>query len=481
MTFTRRVVSGSAQLTIGNGLVRLISIVTMPILTDWLSPESYGVAALAGTIVSIGSVIALAGIDTVYLRVYHSTQPPSGSSAEHFCWRFSVLNSLVAAMLSGIAWHFLSGHSVDPAHYLAILVAAGTLFSVLCTMSQLRALLDGRHRTLAIVTVVTGALAAMASIGIAVWERGVLALLLPMLLGYLLPLLLLGAPRVADLSRPSRLSWGEGWELVKIGLAGVITAPMYWLLTSSDRWFLERFHGVNAVGVYSVGYSVSMVGMMIIGPVMAVWQPESAREYEADQVRARVTVGKLMSRLIALMGIIWLAVTAAGGDVVRWFANERFHAAAEYVPYIAGAVFFYGVLRLATTGLFMAKELKWAAFWWLIGGIVCMLLNFTLVPTLGGKGAAITQSISFGLITVGVFASAQSRFRVDLNWPRLAPVMLALFVAGIYLSPAWHRSAPVSLLMKLPVGIALAVGVAWVMAPDWCARGIYLLRRRALP
>ena len=79
MTFTRRVVSGTSLLTFSNGVVRLLSIVTMPILTGLLSPQAYGVAALAGTTISLDPVLALAGIDTSYLRAYHSAQPPSGA------------------------------------------------------------------------------------------------------------------------------------------------------------------------------------------------------------------------------------------------------------------------------------------------------------------------------------------------------------------------------------------------------------------
>jgi hypothetical protein len=34
--------------------------------------------------------------------------------------------------------------------------------------------------------------------------------------------------------------------------------------------------------------------------------------------------------------------------------------------------------------------------------------------------------------------------------------------------------------MKLPAGIAVAVGVAWAMAPDWCVKGVQLLQKKAL-
>jgi len=478
MTFTRRVVSGTSQLTFSNGVVRLLAIVTMPILTGLLSPHAYGVAALAGTIISLASVLALAGMDTSYLRAYHSAQPPNSADAEHFCWRFTISSALPTGALAALAWYFLAGDSVDQDRGLAILVAMGVVFSVVSTMAQVRALLAGRHRAMAVSIVISGVIGAAASIGIALWRQDALALLIPLVLGYLIPVLLLGTPPIFGLTKRSDLTWDEGAAIVKIGLAGIVTAPMYWLLSSSDRWFLQHYDGAESVGIYSIGYSVAIIGMMVNTAVMTVWQPEAAREYEEDRARAPGTLGKLMSRLVVAMAIIWLAATAAGGDIVRWLANERFHAAAGYVPYIAGGVFFYGLLRLANTGLLLAKQLQWSAFWWLLGGLVCLVLNLLLVPRYGGMGAAVTQSISFAFIAVGIFATAQTKFRILLDWGRLAAVMLVVLAAGAFLERPWHAAPFFSLLMKLPIGIAVAVIVTWMTAPDWCAKAVDHLRRR---
>ena len=78
--------------------MRLLGIATMPILTTWLTPQAYGVAALAGTIISLVSVIGLAGIEMSYARAYYSAQPPSGATVEHYCWRFAILGALLAAV-----------------------------------------------------------------------------------------------------------------------------------------------------------------------------------------------------------------------------------------------------------------------------------------------------------------------------------------------------------------------------------------------
>ena len=478
-SMTRTLISGTSQLMLSSGVVRLLSIVTMPILTSLLSPQAYGGAALAGTVISLVSVFALAGIEMSYARAYHSAQPPNGADVEHYCWRFAILGALLASVVGAVTWWFFNRDSIDQDRRLAILVALGIAFSVAHTMALTRARLAVRYRAIALTLIATGIIGAAASIGIAaIWRQDALALLIPMLLGYLIPVLLLGTPSIAGLAKPSGLTRKEGAALIKIGLAGVVTAPMYWLLSSSDRWFLQYYHGAEAVGVYSIGYSVGIVGMMINGAIISVWLPEAAREYEQDPERARATLGGLMHRLMVLMALIWLVVAAAGGDIVRWLANERFHAAADYVPYIAGGVFFYGVLRLADTGLLIAKQLKWAALWWLAGGVVCTVLNVALVPRYGGLGAAITQSIGFAFMSIGIFSTAQTKFPVCLGWSRLAINIAMILAASLVMIHPWHATAPISLLMKLPFGIVVAAISIWIAAPDWFARGIEYLRQR---
>ncbi|MEO8216237.1 MAG: lipopolysaccharide biosynthesis protein, partial [Acidobacteriota bacterium] len=444
-----------------------------------LTPSAYGAASLVGTATSLVSVFALAGIDMSYARAYYSSGPPSGEAVEHFCWRIAIFTAAPAAVLAGLAWWFVNKGSVELDQHLAILLALGVFLTVINMMSQTRARLEGKYRAMARAVVVTGLVGAAAGVGIAaLWRRDAVALIIPVLLANLIPILMLGIPPVSELATPSRLGRKEGMTLMKIGLAGVVTAPMYWLLSSSDRWFLQLFHGADSVGVYSLGYNFAFLGVMVNTAVMTVWLPEAAREYEEDPEMARVILGRLMSRLVAGMALVWLAVASAGGDVVRWLANSRFHAAADVVPFIAGGVFFYGVSQLALYGLLLVKQLKWAAVWWFAGGLVCVALNLALVPRLGGIGAAITQSISFAFVAFAILTTSQIKYRLELTWLRLAAVMAIVLGAALVMVPPWSSIPPLSIVIKFPVGVAVSALVAWVIAPDWWRRGVELVRLR---
>jgi O-antigen/teichoic acid export membrane protein len=473
MTFARRVLSGTSYLTLSNGFVRMFSIITMPILTRLLSPKAYGVTSLVGTVISLAAVFALAGLDVSYARAYHSAKPPNGAVVEHYCWRHALAAGLLSAVIVATGWWYVYSNSTEVASGLAVLVALGIVSSVANAMALTRARLAGRYVVMARTTIITGITTLLVGIGIAVWWRqDALALLIPMVLSYLVPVLLLGTPSIAGLVRPSTLQRKDGLSLVGIGLGAIVTAPMYWLLSSSDRWFLQHYDGTASVGIYSLGCTVALTGMMVNSAIMSVWIPEASREFENDSSKARDILGSLMTRLIALMAILWLVVASSGADILRWLANKRFHAAGDIVPYIAGGVFFYGIVHLSMTGLLLVKKFNWAVLWWLVGGLFSGLLNLALVPRYGGVGAAITQCSSFAFISIGMLVTSQTLFRMHLDWSRLSAVLGIVVCAGAAMVPQWHASAPASLVMKLPVGIVVAGLVAWLIARDWFVRAV---------
>jgi hypothetical protein len=84
------------------------------------------------------------------------------------------------------------------------------------------------------------------------------------------------------------------------------------------------------------------------------------------------------------------------------------------------------------------------------------------------------------LISLAILATSQAKFHLDLDWGRLATAMLIILSVGVFLVPPWHGTALFSLLMKLPIGIAVVFIVALLMAPDWCIKGVEYLRRWAV-
>jgi O-antigen/teichoic acid export membrane protein len=413
-----------------------------------------------------------------YVRAYQSVDPPSGESAELYLWRVAIGVSLLTGIFGTVAWYFWLANWLALNRSFAFVLGLGVVLTISSVMAQVRARLNNRYARLSIATVLAGVISLGLSVAAAMWwRRDAIPLLLAVIVTFTVILVVLGTPKIHLLIRRSELHSAQKVGLIKIGIAGIVTAPMYWIMSSSDRWFLGYYQGADAAGVYTIGFNVAAVGLMVNAAILSVWLPEASREYERDKEVARTELGRLMSRLVVGLALTWLAVTAAGGDLVRWLSDERFHAASAYVPYIAAGVFFYGVMHLSNVGLLLSKQMKWAAAWWLFGGVFCVSVNLILVPLFGGLGAAVTQAISFALMATGILATSQRIYRMELDWRRLGVTAFLVVPIGAGMSPSWHAIPVLSLLMKLPVGILATVLVAWLAAADWFRRGLDAIRR----
>lgn len=435
-TLAERIGAASLQLTLSNALVRLLSLVSMPILTHLLAPKAYGTAAMAGTIMSLISVIGLAGMDMSYIRAYHDTSLLPARSVEVYAWRYVLSAGLLSCIGIGVAWPVIAPAFSLPDE-LGGVVGIGILLCLAATMAQARARLNNRYQTMSISIVAAGIAGTAVSLGAAQWwRRDEWPLVLSMLVGYLVPLVILGAPSVLRLISPSGLNQSDRRHVFGIGLAGTVTAPIYWIMSSSDRWFLGFFENAASVGVYSMGYSVAIMGMMANNAVLSVWTPETAKAFESDPKQAQVILGMTAERLIIGFACVWLAITAAGGDAIRLLAAPPFHEAARIVPAIAAAVMFHGIIHIANAIFLLRKRLKLTLWFWFIGALFSMALNTTLIPLLGMLGAAISQAVSFFFVAIGMLIGAQRLYPLRVNWCRLGYVLTGILVAASAMFPS---------------------------------------------
>jgi len=444
-------------------MVKALSLVTMPVLTRYLSPETYGQAALVTTVVSLVSVLAIAGIDMGYMRHIFSNQTENTTTVEIFSWRWTISTSGIASIFIGLLW-WQWADRLSLATSLAGFVSAGIFMSALQTMAQTRARLENRYAQMSWVQLATGCICAATSICIAVfWRQDAWALLVTMLMGYAIPVFLLGTPSWRQLARPSGLNQSQRNLLLSTGLAGVVTAPAYWVLSSSDRWFLVALHSSSEVGIYSIGFTVGTIGAAVSTAITGAWLPELARTESANNFGRQKA--EMVQMLTALLMIVAVAVVASGGDVIRALADARFHSAAAVVPWLAVAVFFYGCLHIGNALLVMTGKLHWAGWAWTITVLTSLLMNAWLVPGFGVLGAAITQAVSFLLAMILIWTAVLIFEPIRLHWIKLISGITFSFILALLMQSTWSDAPWYSLALKLPVGLLYAALCLYVVAP----------------
>ena len=470
MSLAKKVFGATFMIVVASGVARMFSIFSAPILTRLLGPVPYGLMALVVTFTSLASTVGLLGIDMSYARSFFTKNNSNHLGVERFCWRYAILSSIAISFAAVLGWQAL--YETHATYFpVALIVGIGTILYILSSMSQTRARLNIKYKRIAQAIVISAAISTLMTIGLAFWwRRDEWPLLIGSTVGILVTILWLGIPGKHLLLKESGLDIRERWNIFQLGLVGSITAPMYWVLSSSDRWFINFFWGKELVGIYSFACNIAMIGHMVNTAIILTWFPESVRTYEENQETAPTILGQVWGELFFLLAMVWLAVTAIGGDLIRLLSDPRFHSGVVIVPWIAGGVFFYGLSHLANTGLLISKNMKPAAFWWAMGAGVNIICNYFLIQIWGALGASIINCFSFALIFFGVMWKSSKLVRLQISWQKVLISAALIFLLGLIAHSPWHDHPLVSLSFKVPVCLGCSLVMTRFIAPEWLER-----------
>ncbi|MCB2263621.1 MAG: lipopolysaccharide biosynthesis protein [Candidatus Thiosymbion ectosymbiont of Robbea hypermnestra] len=478
MTLAKQVISGTSVITLARVGSKLLYFVVVLVLTPLLGPEPYGVTALAATVISLGSTLALLGIDLSYTRFFLQEDITTRLSVERLCWRFSVAGSVSYAVLIGGGWYWL-GHRWLPSYYqiVAIYSLFAIVLSVAETMATTRIRLAGHYHKVAVATISAAVASALITLGVAIfWRSDIWALFSGTLGASFITLVLLGIPDRTVFLKRSDLSSEKKRAIVSMGLAASIIYLLHWVVSSSDRWFLAEYSDTAVIGVYFMASNVALLGSIVNSSLTLTWFPEVSRIYSTRSSSTLVSLGRLWGRLVTGLSVVWVAVSAAGGDVLRLLAAPEFHPGAAYIPWLAGGMFFYGLGGLASTAFFLKNKMRYVAYFWLIGGALSLSINLLLVPHLGAHGAAIAQCASYGVVAVGILAASRRVLPMPVDWLRLTLSLVVALSAGIIMSFSWLENPLLSLLGKFPVGVLISTLLLLIIAPDWFERAFKKVR-----
>jgi O-antigen/teichoic acid export membrane protein len=468
-SLTRRVFSGSAQISLASALARGFSLLTIPLLTRWLGPTAYGVLSLAATIVGLASTLALLGLDLAYARFFLEADPQEQKQVEAFCWGTALLSSAVMTLVVSLGWSVLSTQwGFASRQSITLFLIPAIVLTNLATMATTRARLAGAYRKLSVAILLSAAIAAVFSLGLAAaGVRGAAPLLASALIGLLATLVLLGVPAVARFRGDDfSMSWPRRRELLRLGVSSAITAPLYWLMASSDRWFLAAYSSEAQLGIYSVAATLAATGLILNTAVTLTLFPEASRLYVQQSPGERVQLARLCERLALALLLVWAAIATLGPPVLRLLTAPSFHGGMAYIPWLAAGVLFYGLAGLGNLPYFLMGKMESVVLFWVMAVVVNLLSNWLLVPHLGGLGAAIAQALAFAVLALLTLNLGRHVLAMPIRWLWLGTAALSALV-WIVISVLWSlREGWLDLALKSLGFAAFTVSFIAVFLPD---------------
>ncbi len=437
-------------------LARLLNFCLVPFYTYYLLPGDYGIIATTFAVIALLNVIFLFGMDQSYLR-FASEHEPKTDVFQH-CFYGVLLNG---AVLSGLLWLFANPFAAligigAQNGYLVHLAVWILLLDVLNMIPFTKLRLERRPwyfagvRTASIVVNVLGNI-----FFIAVLRKGISAILWANIFASLTSLVLLSPVVWKELrtQKPhfqKELARGMlkfAWPFVPSGLASL-------LISVIDKPILVHLVGLNEVGIYQANFKIGVFMMLLVSMFDQAWRPfflAHAKEPDAKQTFARVLTCFAALGTWFLLGLSFLMPPIIQSNLLGNFhlISPNYWAGLHIIPLVLTGYFCYGLYVNFMVGPVITKKTHILLWITLLGAVVSITTNLTLVPHLGILGAGWAVALSYGAMAVALFRFTQQHYTLPYEYKKLAVIGLACAASAVCVYAFRAQSAGTVLTVKI--------------------------------
>jgi len=391
--FRNKLVQSLGIYTIANVINSAIPFLLLPVLTEYLSPEGYGVLTNFNSLINLLIPFVSMNLMTSLQVIYVKKNQEMGSYISTGMLVMLMLTILGAAIFL-VFDDQLSAATGVPKAFIAFAAAYATYQNVVEILLSIwrmedKAWLFGIFRIVRTAVELTIALVLIISFHWS-FEGSIYALSYSYGAGALIALIIL--------FRRGYLVWSFKMEHVKHLFAyGAPLIPHVLgsvVILYSDKLAITKFEGLGSNGIYSAGFMVGQAIGLLQNSFNQAWVPYVFNHLKSGEERVKYTIVKwtyiYMIGIIAVTLLFYLCT-----PLIFYFLGKAFQDGLSLVLWIALGFAFNGMYKMVSVYFFYAEKTQFIAGISIFTAIINVLFLLWMVPHYGYTGAAISTMTAF--------------------------------------------------------------------------------------
>ena len=407
----------------------------IPLYTQYLSPEDYGILNIIGVAsVSFGLIMTF-GIDSATYRFAGLAKTEEEektylASAQWMNLFFVILITLLLILNIQLVKNLV----IDPQSSSTLLVI-GILTSVFSSISSINRAYFRIKRKVKVISLAS-IINIFTSIGstivlVVFMQLGVLGALLGNMIGNLISSLYLMLYSQTTFSLDLR--WSAIKKLFAYALP-VLPAQLFaFAIPLYSQWSVKELLNMKELGMYAIGLKFTIPLTLLLGMFQQAYGPYKFEILKTDK-NPKKMFSDIMNLFVLCFGLLVILVSFFGGYVLKLMTPSTFHDAEKYLFYIALIPLFQGLYFMFSAGLEMAKSPWFRPVISAAGLATVLFSNHYLISKFGVPGAAISIALSWFVMAMGNLIYSSYIYAISYNWVLIIFAMLTLLVTGFYVT-----------------------------------------------
>ena len=443
----------------GHILARLVTFLLLPLYTNILSQTEFGVISLIYTFLGFMTVILHYGLDASLLKYYVSAEHEEKTAILSNAYLSFVLTSfLFSAGLILFRYQvssFLFGETLPN---IVMMVAVILFFDVLWAIHGL--ILRAEEKSVAFVSM--SLFNVCLTLGLNIYfvvylHEGVMGVVKSNLIMSVF-LFVCTFPVIFSHISFHTLSKAKWKKMIRFGIPFLPSGIFAMIMELADRYILKYMTDMETVGLYSAGYKLGMLMLLLVMGFNMGWQPFFLKTKKGEDRKKLFT--QITTYVLATVGFVWVLLIIWIENIVQLniggttLFGHKYWESIVFVPWVALGYFFFASYSLQLPGVFLTERTKWIATVRAIGAGMNIGLNIILIHYIGAIGAAIATCLSFLGMSVALYIINKKIYPMHYEWLRLFRIIVFMGVAFFVL-----HAYDLSMIGKLILSVSYPTGL----------------------
>jgi O-antigen/teichoic acid export membrane protein len=197
----------------------------------------------------------------------------------------------------------------------------------------------------------------------------------------------------------------------------VVSATLFMM---SDRLFISYYLGNEALGIYAVGAQVAMIALIVQQSFNQAWVPYLFKNLKIGSMESKIKIIKISYASLLFFLLLPFFILLINPLFFHFFINEKFIDAMPYVFWIALGYSLLGMYKVVTNYIFYTKRVKLLSTMTFLSLLINLILNYLLIQKYGAIGVAYGTSITVAIFFIIAFIIAN----------RVHPMPWLFFIKG---------------------------------------------------
>lgn len=376
-------------------LNKAIPFMLLPILTEYLSPSEYGIVAIFQIIITFFTAIVGMAIHTNVSKNFF--QYKKKQMARHVGNMMLVLcaSTFIVLLITFVATFFFKELFSIPASWLMVMPILSFMFMVnTINLTILR--MKGNAFTYGVFEISNTIVNMTLSVILLVfyeygWYSRAYGILGAYFLFFILGMIYMYNKGYLKYNFDRK----EIGKILKISVPLIPHALGSIIIAMSDRFFIEKMVGIEAVGIYTVGYMFGMIVMLFTDAFIKAWSPWFFKSLSNPNESQKRKIVKYTYLYIVGIFILSIFVSLFGNFVLPYFVGEEFYDARKYIMWVALGYVFFGIYQIFFLYLVHIGKTSFLAISTVISAVANVVLNYIFITHFGTIGAAYATIVAF--------------------------------------------------------------------------------------